>query len=108
MSEYIDRVAALAEIRNLYPSAPWLKRNLKWWSQKNKAYIECERAVQSLPAADVAPVKHGRWKWLMITGNYVCSECNCWWKTDGDSPSKEGFRYCPNCGAAMYGDESDG
>ena len=105
MSEYIEREAAMAAIRGLYPGSPLLKRNLEWWSQKNKAYIECERTVQSLPATDVAPVRHGR---LIMDGYHdkpcVCSVCgepckdaalgNPWWN------------YCPSCGAKMDGGET--
>ena len=110
MSEYIDRTAALAAIRNLYPGAPWLKRNLKWWSQKNKAYIECERAVQSLTAADVAPVKHGHW--VSFAEFEQCSVCKATHlKTLPTYYGKVTWvksRYCPACGAKMDGDESDG
>ena len=48
-------------------------------------------------AADVAPVRHGRWEY----GDYydigdVCSECL--WDSQLVQPS---YRYCPNCGAKM-------
>lgn len=53
--------------------------------------------VIMLPAADVAPVRHGRW----LCGDYydigdVCSECD--WDSQMTHPS---YRYCPNCGAKM-------
>lgn len=53
--------------------------------------------VIMLPAADVAPVVHGRW----LYGDYydigdVCSECD--WDSQMTHPS---YRYCPNCGARM-------
>ena len=53
--------------------------------------------VIMLPAADVAPVRHGRW----LYGDYydigdVCSECD--WDSQMTHPS---YRYCPNCGARM-------
>lgn len=50
------------------------------------------------PAADVAPVVHGRW--IAETermGNYShCSECGC--RCQGYTPH---YNYCPNCGAKM-------
>lgn len=57
--------------------------------------------VDAIPAADVAPVRHGRWlqKKHKIFGNaydYVCSECGC------DYALAE-YNYCPNCGAKMDG-----
>ena len=103
MSDYIERVAAMAAIRDLYPGRPWLKRNFEWWGQKNKAYIECERAVQSLPAADVAPVRHGRWERVDYGNglyNYHCSSCRH--IPRGNIRSN----YCPNCGAKMDGGET--
>lgn len=58
------------------------------------------RRLLSIPAADVATVRHGRW----VCGDYydvgdVCSECD--WDSQMICPS---YRYCPNCGAKM--DES--
>lgn len=52
-------------------------------------------------AADVAPVRHGRW----LCGDYydigdVCSECD--WDSQMTRPS---YRYCPNCGAKMDKEE---
>mgnify|MGYP007099947206 CR=1 FL=1 len=57
--------------------------------------------VIMLPAADVAPVRHGRW----LCGDYydigdVCSECD--WDSQMTHPS---YRYCPNCGAKMDKEE---
>lgn len=109
MIEYIERVAAMAAISDLYPGRPWLKRNFEWWSQKNKAYIECENAVQSLPAADVAPVRHGRWAdhreqdgaWSCTACGEEVTICSC-----GKDKTWE-FPYCPNCGAKMNGGADD-
>lgn len=56
-------------------------------------------------AADVAPVRHGRWMLMEYPygqKTYICSECkdDDWWNRRyayGDE------RYCPNCGAKMDG-----
>ena len=53
--------------------------------------------INSVPAADVSQVRHGRWicrnKWKPSEFKYECSICH-----DGsDLESK----YCPNCGAKM-------
>lgn len=55
----------------------------------------------AFPAADVAPVVHGRW----LCGDYydigdVCSKCD--WDSQMTHPS---YRYCPNCGAKMDKEE---
>ncbi len=64
------------------------------------------RAIRKQPAADVAPVVHGRWEYLPQTLNtlsqFRCPFCG-WWSLD---PSIEGvYNYCPNCGARMDGDK---
>ena len=56
--------------------------------------------VIMLPAADVAPVRHGRWGTHSDRpDSLICSVCNCgfdMWKHDPHN-------YCPNCGAKMDG-----
>ena len=56
-------------------------------------------------AADVAPVRHGRWVDRIVDENeviqpwmqrYYCSEC-----LEGGNQSW--FKFCPNCGAKMDG-----
>lgn len=91
MAEYIDKEAALSLVQ---PDTP----------EDEKAAVTIATAkklvrsiIQRAPAADVAPVVHGRW----LCGDYydigdVCSEC------DLDSQmTHPSYRYCPNCGAKM-------
>ena len=55
----------------------------------------CTQEINSIPAADVAPVRHGRWVYpIGMAWNYVCSEC-------GKSIGVIKHKYCPNCGAKM-------
>ena len=91
MAEYIDKEAALSLVK---PDTP----------EDEKAAVTIVTAkklvrsiIQRAPAADVAPVVHGRW----LCGDYydigdVCSECD--WDSQMTHPS---YRYCPNCGAKM-------
>ena len=65
--------------------------------------IECY--VRDMPAADVAPVVHGRWidgaeDFTCGNHNAECSICRCYVSWDG---CDEDFNYCPNCGARMDG-----
>lgn len=65
-----------------------------------------EDAIDGIPAADMAPVVHGRW---ISDGDgyhwtYNCSICA--WK-DG-YPFNERHNFCPNCGARMDLEETDG
>ena len=65
--------------------------------------------LDSIPAADVAPVRHGYWKpyeafpMAPSLNGYPCSECSMHF-----SPSAiPVLHYCPNCGAKMDGKEAD-
>lgn len=50
-----------------------------------------EKLLKSIPAADVAPVVHGKWF------GTVCSNCGARARFYRDCD------YCPNCGAKMDG-----
>ncbi len=57
----------------------------------------------AIPAADVAPVLHGRW--LCGEDYMFCSKCGMQWNyCDNDT---QDFKFCPNCGAKMDGGEDD-
>ena len=53
----------------------------------------CRRAIERILAADVAPVRHGKWLHRK-NGVAYCSECEV------DTVEDE-TNYCPNCGAKM-------
>lgn len=58
--------------------------------------------ILSIPAADVTPVRHGRW--IMRGGRRFCSECNeraCVTRDMEDFWYMKGTDYCPSCGAKM-------
>lgn len=85
MTEYIERDIAAAFAYNC--GAIYVSNRL---SDKN-----------AFPAADVAPVVHGRWVSVPHKLARVCSVCN------RDEPYKfadvyvDVYNYCPNCGARM-------
>lgn len=56
--------------------------------------------IQTAPAADVQPVKHGRWIGEGVLKIY-CSNCS---KTPDGWPTPMQTDYCPNCGARMDGE----
>ena len=63
--------------------------------------------AENLPAADVAPVRHGRWEEMHYEGGILdgtnfdrCSVCG-YERVFDDPALKTVFKYCPNCGAKM-------
>lgn len=62
-------------------------------------------AIDRIPAADVAPVVHGRWAHLG-GDEWYCSACGFVLTTEGswDKPTK---KYCEDCGAKMDGDKNN-
>lgn len=63
----------------------------------------CTQGINSIPAADVAPVVHGRW----VDGK--CSNCGVDIPTDDahDAIFENECRFCYYCGAKMDGGDSD-
>ena len=79
MAEYIERSAAIEAAKHA-----WAKG------------LEPSQYIEALPAADVAPVVHGRWV-FGGDGCVICSKCN-------EEESNDNHRnFCPNCGAKMDG-----
>ena len=89
------------------------EETVKAFCEKCKGYYdghcihrgECDvDVIKTAPAADVQPVKHGRW----INENF-CTRCSaCGHMTIYDKYSREvESDYCPNCGARMDGDRDD-
>ena len=61
-----------------------------------------DRIIDSLTAADVEPVRHGRWISKNTHGydwTFVCSNCGY---IDGH-PFNDRHNFCPHCGAKMDG-----
>ena len=105
MAEYIEREA--------------LKRALRVWitecmidgdNEIADGFRDCIDLIDDCPAADVAPVVHGRWIGIdssfwkpthssdipVFRKTYRCSECG--------RRTAIAENYCPNCGARMDGD----
>ena len=105
MAEYIEREAAIAALNKVRDD----QRVFKYATTSDflSARGEIERAVkmlESLPAADVEPVKRGSWI-KESDGGTRCSVCNKRVRdvTGGwDEPvDLSDMPYCPKCGARM-------
>ena len=55
--------------------------------------------VDAIPAADVAPVRHGQWIYDKKAQRPYCSVCKGYFYGATNSP----MSYCPNCGTKMDG-----
>ena len=86
MDEYIEREAVYEDFEKCNSENP------KWTPSRVKTLVARQKS------ADVAPVRHGRWKCHGDCGVTECSVCG--WSIEeyvGD------YAYCPNCGARMDG-----
>ena len=90
MDEYIKREAAQTSCRKYS------------FAESYDAFaVDC--ILKAIPAADVAPVRHGRWE--KQSGIYSCSECGITRPYDVQADVIEYWacNYCPNCGSKMDG-----
>ena len=86
MAEYIKREYAIDAVLDVYYNTPDI----------NLSGEKFEAASRKSQAADVAPLRHGRWLPFHSTAAgdiQYCSACEigCTWKPN----------YCPNCGCKM-------
>nr|DAE52962.1 MAG TPA: flagellum export protein [Bacteriophage sp.] len=103
MDEYISRKAAIAYIREQSEECQKAFEELGGESGiYADAYNDLAEDFYSIPAADVAPVVHGRW----VDGK--CSNCGVDIPTDDahDAIFENECRFCYYCGAKMDGGNS--
>ena len=86
MKEYIERAA----VKNLL--------------DRYGATDDAMALIDTIPAADVAPVRHGCWEEASDRDGVVCSECGTDFCTMIHETEK--FRFCPNCGALMQEEDN--
>ena len=91
MAEYIEREAVEEFIQDGLNNP-----------DKDKAFghdaIEILAGIHFMLAADVAPVRHGRWKYYHKQNKAVCTCCSFERDLDADFGMAVA---CPNCGALM-------
>ena len=95
MAEYIDRNTAIAKVTALEVIEPL------------STMVDVKRLLADIPAADVAPVRNGRWE--KKRGLYSCSECGetCPYDVQADVIEYWTCNYCPNCGCRMGGGDDE-
>ena len=103
MAEYIEREALMRRIKEIHCAECDSYHGVRCracWVDDTLDYIDCE------PAADVAPVRHGRWiepqRLYYGAKQYECSLCysDIFWKKHSIT---EKYPHCPNCGCRMDG-----
>ena len=95
MAEYIEREALLEDIQAAVENE----------GMGSMVAGALKRYVKRVTAADVAPVRHGRWveKEKYTFGiMYDCSLCE-----DRILDNGHPWNYCPNCGARMDGGDGN-
>lgn len=115
MAEYIERDAAIAYIREQSEECQKAFEELGGESGiYADAYNDLAEDFYRIPAADVAPVVHGRWERTKMTearkGLPIYPRCSaCGMVSAAYRSEWEGLRgawkYCPSCGARMDGGE---
>lgn len=89
MSDYISREAAVECAKHAYAKG-----------------LEPTQYIEEIPAADVAPVRHGEWlrtddDWSSLV-TIQCSACGGEWCFEVDEDVQLlGYNYCPGCGCKM-------
>lgn len=102
MADYIERGTGVSIFR--------AKANMAVLSDAAPYFEKAAQMLEKLPAADVAPVVHGKWI-VRFDGPYkrrrcYCSHCGKHNGVGGIAKNQE-KPYCPNCGAKMDGGDSD-
>ena len=119
MTDYIKREDAKDAVINIVgweKIAKYVDEMSKHPSTKDIDYydalMDAEDAIDDLPSADVAPVRHAMWieygENKDGTHNIRCSKCGAGLKSKGHANSyytKRKYRYCRNCGAKMDEEE---
>lgn len=92
--EYIAREALLEQLKAMesYNTSPMYRRG----------YDDCVEAILKAPAADVAPVAHGRWIEKTVPEGCRYFECSNCGAHENRHTAIKGY-YCWRCGAKMDG-----
>lgn len=108
MNRYVDAAAVRAAIVKAREAA--LEHKPYGWEWENNGYNGAILAAGRVPAADVRPVKRGKWERRLDTrfgpklnDIIICSNCKVAFSTE-DTLRRS---FCPNCGADMRPPEVD-
>ena len=96
MAEYIKREYAVDAVLDVYYDTPDIDLSGE----------KFETAIFKIPAADVAPVRHGCWERVIPSKSAAkwstkvsCSNCH--------NAGYTRYKFCPNCGCRMDGGDDE-
>jgi len=109
MSEYLERETAvnIADHAILEHAYDKESQRPETHSDYNQGWSDACKHIHArlayVPAAGAAPVRRGRWieKPYLLGTSRFCSRCG-----ENYGMQHAIYRYCPNCGARMDGEES--
>ena len=93
MAEYIEKEAALMCLTGVDMPA-----------SRDECIVMFTDRLYNLPAADVQPVRRGKWVYYKNKGIWdihKCTVCNTPFELPMDVVPSSVFCYCPHCGAKM-------
>lgn len=88
---YIDKIEVGAKIQMMY-----IRREMDYGGENDfcRGMRKALRIIENMPAADVQPIRRGRWELTNNPSFRKCSEC-------GKKHDRDVTNFCPHCGADM-------
>ena len=100
MSDYIEREDAIDMVCEFGTDMERHGKTLLTMVDVKYLFINI---LETLPSADVAPVRHGYWIKISPAGIYECSECG----KNVMTSDIEAYEYCHGCGSRMDGENNE-
>ena len=100
MAEYICREDVLKKAK----SSISVPADNEWDCGYNTAMAEMQEFIKHLTAADVQPVRHGRWSECYTDTHHYSGICTVCGRASIKTLTESLYEYCPKCGARMDGD----
>ena len=105
MADYIEREEAMFRLSKWLEKASDTNKRGLYNFGEIAAYQTSIVEINSIPAADVAPVRHGRWIVIAELTDCVYAKCDQCKITQVFYHNKPLTNYCPACGADLHGKE---
>lgn len=107
MAEYISREVVLSKCDDIWNAAD---ETTQTGVDTINTIDKITDFIESLPAADVQPVKRGRWidiyEWAKMHDSTPSGMCTYYWCSECEKEQEKKSNFCPNCGAFMSCEET--